>query len=127
MSEADKSLSLQDVRVLLVEDEYYLATDLVRALTDAGAKVTGPVASVAEAQRLIDADGFNCAVLDVNLRGELAYSVADRLQEAGIPFLLATGYDAASLPERFRATPRIEKPFEPAEAGHLLARIAAKD
>lgn len=99
-------------RILIVEDEYYLADDLAAALRRAGAQVLGPAGTVEEADEAVRRGGFDCAVLDMNLRGDMAFPIADRLREAGIPFLIATGYNSASLPERFAGVPRVEKPLD---------------
>jgi DNA-binding response OmpR family regulator len=99
-------------RILVVEDEYYLADDLARALRRAGADTVGPVATAAAADKLIAAGGIDYAVMDLNLRGIMAFTLADRLREAGIPFLIASGYTRESLPERFRNIPQIEKPCD---------------
>jgi DNA-binding response OmpR family regulator len=95
---------------------------VTRALRQSGAEVVGPVATIADAERAIGSAHFDCAVLDMNLRGEMSFPLADRLQAAGIPFLIATGYNSGSLPERFSNHPRIEKPFEPEQ---LAAAIPA--
>lgn len=104
--------SLTGTRILVVEDEYYLADDLARALREAGAEVLGPAGTLDEARRYVEGDGFDCAVVDMNLRGDMAFPIADRLREAGIPFLIATGYNSASLPARFDDVPRVEKPSD---------------
>jgi len=94
--------TLKNRRILVVEDEYMLADELGTELTDAGALVLGPVASVEKAMDLIEAGNvFDGAILDVNLAGELVYPVADLLTERGIPFVFATGYDASVIPKRF--------------------------
>jgi hypothetical protein len=62
-------------------------------------------------------------VLDMNLRGEMAIGVADRLMADNVPFLIATGYGQEMIPDRFAAVPRIEKPFAVAEAIAILARF----
>ena len=41
--------------------------------------------------RKLAQDGFDVAILDVNLKGERIWPVADRLREMGIPYILATG------------------------------------
>lgn len=41
--------------------------------------------------------------------------VADRLESKGIPFIVASGYNSAVIPDRFLAVPRVEKPFNPGE------------
>ncbi len=105
--------AFSSLRILIVEDEYYLAADLAEALRREGADVVGPVGTLAEAADMVERERIDCAILDMNLRGDMAYPVADRLEQAQIPFLIATGYNSASLPERFGRVPRIEKPFDP--------------
>jgi DNA-binding response OmpR family regulator len=114
------------LRILIVEDEYYLAEDLAHCLRQEGAQVIGPVGTLAEAADLVEREQFDCAILDMNLRGDMAYPVADRLREAEIPFLIATGYNSASLPDRFTNVPRVEKPFNPAEVAAAIPLILAR-
>lgn len=104
--------TLRDCRILVVEDEYLLADDLCHALEQAGAVVLGPVPGVEEALALIETEPrIDAAVLDVNLRGDMVFPVADALRDRNVPFAFATGYDRWILPDRFAAHPRIEKPF----------------
>ena len=104
---------LRDRRILVVEDEYMMADDLQYELEKAGAEVIGPVPSVADALRLLATEEvIDGAILDVNLRGEKAYPVADVLRERAIPFVLATGYETWSLPEAYKDVPRCEKPVD---------------
>jgi DNA-binding response OmpR family regulator len=112
--------NLSALRILIVEDEYYVADDLARALQESGASVVGPVATLAEAERAVAEGHFDCAVLDMNLRGEMAFPIADRLEAEGIPYICASGYNVASLPERFGNVPRIEKPYDPMELIAML-------
>lgn len=112
------------MRILIVEDEYYLAGDLADALAGEGVEIAGPVGTLAEAERLIDAGGIDRAVLDVNLRGDMSFPVAERLDAAGVPYVIATGYSGESLPERFRDKPRLEKPFRPEAVARLLLATA---
>ena len=74
-------------RILVVEDEYYLAEDARSILSEVGAEVLGPVPTVDEAKVLIEAAGrIDGVLLDANLRGEMAFDVADVLQARNIPF-----------------------------------------
>lgn len=104
-------MTLRDCRILVVEDEYYLADELRTELEDRGAVVLGPVGTLDQALALIagtqDIDG---AILDVNLRGEQVYPAADLLLSRAIPFVFATGYDAAAFPPRLGQIARCEKP-----------------
>lgn len=107
-------------RVLIVEDEYFIASDLRRGLDAAGATVVGPVGDLGSALRLVESEALDVALLDVNLAGEASYPVAEALTRLGVPLLFLTGYDGWSMPERFRAAPRMAKPFA---ADALIARI----
>ena len=120
------SASLRGARVLIVEDEYYLAEDLAAALRGAAAEVIGPAGTLDEARAYVEGNGFDCAILDMNLRGDMAYPIADQLQAAGIPFLIATGYSSASLPERFAGVPRVEKPSDIAKMIEALPALLAR-
>lgn len=61
----------------------------------------------------------------MNLRGGMAYPVADALMRRAVPFLLTTGYDGASLPERLAASPRLERPVETTAVLRELGRMLA--
>ena len=119
-------LDLSGARVLLVEDEYYIADDLRRTLKGAGATVVGPCSTLASAQEAIDDAVFDCAVIDLNLHGKSAVVLADRLIDQGKSFAIATGYGSPTLPERLRSVPRIEKPFDPAALLNLVGQLWTK-
>ena len=116
--------ALRGRRLLVVEDEYLIAAALERALEDCGAEVVGPAGSVEGALRLVEAEGdrLDGAVLDINLRGERVYPVADVLAARGVPFVFLTGYDAQVIPDTYAGVPRSEKPVSTA----LLARTLLK-
>jgi len=46
-------------RVLIVEDEYFLANDLAKALSASGAQVVGPIADLEEAVAQVGQGGFD--------------------------------------------------------------------
>lgn len=108
-------------RLLVVEDEYFLAEDIVRGLEDRGAQVVGPVGTIDDALDLIDeTQHLDGAVLDLNLRGEMAYPVADALAERGVPFVFATGYDSAVIPPQYKGVTRCEKPVDAPKIARAL-------
>lgn len=110
-------------RVLVLEDEYFLADELARALIRLRAEVVGPVPTLAEALALLDSARVDAAVLDVNLRGEMAFPVVDALRARGIPFVFATGYNQAVLPSEYAAVPRWQKPFDPEALARALPSL----
>lgn len=108
-------------RVLVVEDEYFVADDVARRLEARGAEVIGPVGDVDDALDLIDdTERLHAAVLDLNLKGEMAFPVADALIERGVPFVFATGYDQGAIPERYSKFARCEKPIDPDKIARAL-------
>jgi CheY-like chemotaxis protein len=106
--------SLTGRRVLVLEDEYFVATDIADALRRSGATVLGPFSDSRVALARLDGDAaVDIAILDIDLHGNADFGVADALLERGIPFVFASGYGRRSIPERYAAVPLWEKPFDP--------------
>lgn len=103
--------SLASRRILVVEDQYYLATDICEWLEGAGATVVGPAPDASQACALIAEEEVDSAVLDINLGCGPTYEVAKELAGREVPFLFATGYDISTIPSEFHGTKRLEKPF----------------
>lgn len=100
-------------RVLIVEDDYFIAFDMAEDFARLGAVVLGPVSSVAEALRLLAGpDAVDGAMLDVNLVSELVFPLAEALRERGIPFAFATAYEQQLVPAAFRDAPFHHKPVD---------------
>ncbi|WP_380871816.1 response regulator [Sphingomonas sp. DBB INV C78] len=98
-------------RILVVEDEFFIASDLNRALGREGAIVIGPVGQLEKGMSLANSERIDAAILDVNLDGKMSYPLADRLTELAVPYLFVTGYDGWSMPKEYDRLPRIAKPF----------------
>ena len=98
-------------RILIVEDEYFIASDLQRALAAEGAEVVGPVGDLGQALGLAADRTLDAAILDVNLEGTMSFPIAERLAAERVPFMFLTGYDGWSLPPDYEAAPRLPKPF----------------
>jgi len=117
--------SLEQPRVLVVEDEYLIRMLLEDMLADLGYAVAAAVGSIAEA-RAHAADGdFSAAILDVNLEGQEIFPVADILAARRLPFVFVTGYGERSLPERYRDRPALQKPFQAEQLGSALDALLA--
>ncbi|HYI64631.1 MAG TPA: response regulator [Allosphingosinicella sp.] len=112
---------LHEMRILIVEDEAYFAADLAEALKARGAEVIGPVGTLEDAMAAVESRWIDRAVLDVNLRGEMSFPIAERLDAAAIPYVFATGYAARTLPEKFRGKPMLEKPFRAETLAGMMA------
>lgn len=109
-------------RVLVVEDEFFIALDLSERLEDAGFLVAGPAAAVAEALRLLDEAPCDIAVLDIHLGPrETSEPVALELAARNIPFVTVTGFSHEQRPPGYNGAPLLSKPVRPDE---LLAALS---
>jgi len=119
-------MKLKNHRILVVEDEALVAMLVEDALLDEGATILGPAATVYDALRLVDeaqVDGaIDAAVLDLNLGGETALAVADKLATLGVPFLISSGYGDACDRGRHLGAPVLPKPYDPSK---LVTSIGA--
>lgn len=109
--------------ILVVEDDYLIVDDMLHSLRSRQARIAGPAATVADALAVIECtSAIDAAVLDINLRGERVFPVAEVLIERGVPFIFATGYDTAQIPERFAGFPTCKKPVTPERILSTLTR-----
>ncbi len=112
--------------ILIVEDEYLLAEELMTVLEERQATVLGPVGRLGDALDLAgSAARIDGAILDVNLCGEMAFPIADALAARSVPFLFTTGYDRSAIPSRFAFAVQLEKPLQIETVIDALERAAA--
>jgi CheY-like chemotaxis protein len=102
-------------RVLVVEDETIISMEIEDTIEMLGYEMVGPVSQLDEALSLATNGDFDCAILDVNIRGGNTYAVADLLMKRGCPFLLTTGYGDWSLPKHLVGQKRLTKPYSARE------------
>lgn len=121
MASSAPAASLKGARILVVEDEPFIAFDLMMAIEEAGAVAVGPAATVAEALDFIGNAPPDGAILDVNLPDGTVGPVLDALPKTAA-VVVHTGM---GLPPELKAlhplVPVFSKPTEPAL---LLRRLA---
>jgi DNA-binding response OmpR family regulator len=117
--------ALEGIRVLVVEDEFLVATLIEDMLLAAGCVVAGPIPRLSEALDAADRGTFDAAVLDVNLGGNRVYPVADALSRRNVPFVFVTGYSSGVLPSEYAKRPRLCKPFKMADLLRTLSSVVA--
>ena len=110
--------SLTGLRVLIVEDEYFIARSIARIVEEAGGKNVGP------ARDLLAGADIDVAVLDIDIRGTDVYPLTADLTARGVPYLFVTGYDVSGVAPDFQSRPMITKPFE--DETVLKAIVAAR-
>ena len=115
-----------DVRVLIVEDEFLIASMLEAHLMRLGYTVAPIAATVEDALSILDEHEIQLAVVDINLAGTASFPVADALHARGIPFLFTTGYGESGVPEQYRAFKIVQKPYRIARLEPLLHGLLAE-
>jgi DNA-binding NtrC family response regulator len=114
--------NLQGRLALVVEDGWQVADALKLSLERAGMVVAGPVATAQDAKCLATECHPDLAIVDVNLKGEMAYELMDWLHGRGMRVVVITGYE--DLPEslgRFAAI--LHKPFTATTLLMTLQRV----
>ncbi|WP_308916440.1 response regulator [Jannaschia sp. LMIT008] len=108
---------LDDLNILIVEDEALLAIDLSMTLEDEGATIAGPCMTLDAALEAQAGAKLDAAVLDVDLRGQAVFPLADRLKADGTPFVFHTGRaNLAELRARYGIdVPILMKPSRPSD------------
>jgi DNA-binding response OmpR family regulator len=101
---------LKGLTVVVVEDEPIFATEIACAMVAAGGSVVGPAYSLAEAFDMIGGAELDGALLDLNLRNEKVFSLADALADRGVPIVFVTGEIWPVIPERHAGCRVVGKP-----------------
>jgi len=110
--------------ILVVEDDYYVASDTAAALRGAGAIVLGPSPTAEDAAHVLEHETPTSVVLDLNLGGGgPKFEIAHRLLERGIPFVFLTGYDPDVIPDDLANIKRLQKPIALREVVEAVSRL----
>ena len=103
-------------RLLVVEDEFFVAEHIAMLLEDFGCDVVGPVGMIEQALDAVAGGGLDGALLDANLDGTSSAPIAAALRTASVPFIVVTGYGALKLDDDILdSAPRLIKPFSTAD------------
>jgi CheY-like chemotaxis protein len=96
--------------ILIVEDEFIIGMMLCQELERAGAIPTGPLTSVADAVKEIEARIVDLVILDAKLAGGSGAELVACLRDRRIPYVVVSGYEKANLPAGLRGVPFVSKP-----------------
>lgn len=114
--------TLAGKRILIVEDEFLFADDVVRSLKKMGAIALGPVKTVADGLLAILKD-VDAAILDIRLPDGEVFGVADELRRRGKPFFFLSAYAQSTVPRRLSDAPFVSKPCSEATWAGALSRL----
>jgi CheY-like chemotaxis protein len=103
---------LAGLSVLLLEDEFLIALDAEEILTGLGAAQVEIVNTLAAARGALESAGYDLALLDINVNGEMSFPVAEQFAAEKVPVVFASGYEMRT-PPRLNGTPVpcISKPY----------------
>jgi DNA-binding response OmpR family regulator len=118
-------LVLKGVPVLVVEDSWHVAKAMKSALEQLGMRVVGPAATTSEARRLAAGEKPKLALVDVNLKRELACGLIEELHGQGVPVIVVSGYAVPPLPEEAVAA-FLQKPFSESDLITILRATVAR-
>jgi len=104
-------VKLRGRRIFLVEDEALIGLDVAGTISGAGGTVVGPFVGVGDALAALPHHPIDAAIVDLNLGGERSLPVLNALDQAGIPFVICSGYGTIVLPQALQTRPFVAKPF----------------
>jgi CheY-like chemotaxis protein len=117
MNYADKAF-LYNRRILVVEDEAFIAMLVRDALTDVGCRPI--IAQSWDAPLLARRELIDCALLDVKSEDDTVFAVADTLARRDIPFVFASGCHRGILPEKYLSRVLLPKPYLPTDIARTI-------
>ena len=112
------------MRILILEDDPMIALDLQAILEAEGHEVPDALSSLSEAYRHLD-DGFDCALLDIDVVGGKSFGVAEALVERHIPFAFVSASRPSDVPRQFEQAAFIAKPYDEQAVRNSVEDIAA--
>lgn len=78
--------------MLIAEDSWIIAESIKQVMLREGAVISGPAGTIEEAQELAARGPYDCAVFDLNLRGQLTTDVVAELADRGVGVVVLSGY-----------------------------------
>ena len=85
--------------------------------------VAGPAATLAEAEQLAATQQPEVAIVDINLKGEMAYGLIDRLYARGVRVVVISGYAVPQVTQE-KVAGILQKPFNAKSLLALLRQVA---
>lgn len=98
-------------RILILEENSQVADLLADMVTRFGCEVLGPVEQVSDALDVISGVTVDAAILDVSIKGEISFVLADELTRRGTPYAFASGNKTPESIARYAPASIITKPY----------------
>lgn len=118
------TIGSRNPRAIIVEDEALIAMHLQELLEAMGLTVVAMFRNAEVALAGLSAAAPDVAVLDVNLgSNQTSLPVAQRLAEAGVPFVFVTGYGGAAVKDQYPDVAVLTKPVDEAELRRVVGEL----
>ncbi len=109
-------------RVLIVEDELFIALLIEETVRLIGCRISAIADNISKANLELCKRNFDVVLLDLNIGGNYSTELADRVIKAKVPLAFITGYDYCVEP-RHAHVHVLQKPFRPAQLNALLVQL----
>ena len=113
------------MRVLILEDDPFIALDLQGIVEGEGHEVVGVHRSMAEARTRLS-DRIEFAFLDIDVLDGKSFDFASVLKDRKIPFAFVSGSSRGELPAKFRDAHFVAKPYSESAIVRLLPATQAR-
>ena len=119
---------LRGTRILVIEDEFLIATVIEDVVRQAGAQEVIIAVNMQEARVALAERALDLAIIDMHLdEGSDSGLILGRLAMGrDIPFVFLTGYTGVVLPDGFTAVPVLTKPYIPRALVEALGDVLAR-
>lgn len=109
--------------IFLVEDEALIRMMLVDMVEELGHRVVAEAGSIEEARSLAEIEGYDLAILDINLQGNNVRPVAEVVRSRGLPLFFLSGYGSVGVPDGFEGIPVLVKPCALDTLKHVIDAV----
>lgn len=107
-------------RILIVEDDVFVALDLETIVSQESDAEVVTVNNVADAQRA--AGNVDMAILDIDVTDGKTYELARMLRRHDTPFIFVSASRRGEVPGELGSAPFIAKPYDPAAIRREVSR-----
>ena len=116
---------MEAVRVLVVEDEFLIGSDLIAALESTGYEVVGHAFNFEQAEELLKSKQIDIVLVDITLDGDRdGIELADHInQYYQLPFIYLTSHSDTATVQRAKSTHPSSYLVKPFDANDIFAAI----
>jgi DNA-binding response OmpR family regulator len=116
-------MAVSPPKILIVEDEFLVATDLADELRAMGFLPVGPAANLNGANKIMASEDFDGALLDISLRGEAVFPFAHECLRRNLPIAFTSAYSLEDIPADLRHIPALDKPWTSRQLRNLMTAV----